>query len=256
MGTSSGITAGASWDWEWLPTIPTSRWPRGWPFRGIPMPHPILHTSEPVTTRTLPFKRPYLEPHCPTKRIYLKRGPRQKKGWEWQKKSSRKLPQSQRKLLRSQKPRPFAKLRLRKSLLTWKLRRITRFRILMPLARLRDEVFASPRQRKPSNPLVGCCFSGCWHWSHYLRHCGHRFFSSTFCSFCALIWANRFSWKRTIKFLWAPRALRTDSLFIRYVRHALRSIRVFSSSFSQFPLFFLLLRSHRNYDFCYDINYT
>jgi hypothetical protein len=70
--TSTKTTAGASSELAIFPTIPASRWLRGWPFPATATLRPILPTSELVTTRTTTSKRPSLALRCPRKRRFLR----------------------------------------------------------------------------------------------------------------------------------------------------------------------------------------
>ncbi len=134
---------------------------------------------------------------------------------KWQKEAPGKGPQGQGKWL-VPKPWQSARPHYQKSLLTWKHLQKALF-LVRPLARLSDEVFLCTNQRSLTNWSVGCCFSGWWHWSCILCHCGTVSWLH--------VWSILFADLSEPIFLWtddrvvsSPRALRAYPLFNRYVR--------------------------------------
>jgi hypothetical protein len=79
-----------------------------------------------------------------------------------------------------------------------------------PLAWLWDEVIESPNQRSSTNRLVGCCFSGCWHWM-FTVPLWHGFFASCLVHF--VCWFEQTDCRVLAVFLWVPPCIAHRSTF-------------------------------------------
>ena len=230
MGTSSEITAGASLGLEWLPTTRMSPWRRGWLSPAIATPTRTSHTSVLGITPILPSRRRFLVHQCPKRRKFFRRRRWWKRGQKRRKNLRNKRQCRPTKLL-VPRPRWFARPHRQQRWITWKHhlqqcapRRPRRFFASRPeppknlpltprkqhrpkrrllvwlLVRLvSDAAFVCQRRRSLNNRLVDCCM-----WSIHRCCCGiiHWFHASSI--LCAVFGVS----------------LRTDSFFIRYVRHA------------------------------------
>jgi hypothetical protein len=82
-------------------------------------------------------------------------------------------------------------------------------------------MFESPDRRSVTTRSVGCCFSGCWHWSCLLCHCGTV--SSLYV--CSILCADLS--EPIVVFLWAASCIAHRSTFRQvrstYVMHCDRS---------------------------------